>query len=165
MDLVVPQSYITVEYADSYFTTQLNSDVWDAALPNDKLKGLYEATRAIDRLAFVGVKTNYYNHRYLKQPLVDQPLEFPRDGLMVVPEGILFACCECAQAFLDGFDIDSEINRIGVLSHSFAAVKQTKRTDFIPPYILAGIPSAKAWMYLIPYLADPREIRRIRTTI
>lgn len=163
MEPVVPQSYVTVEYADSYFATRMNSDTWDNALINDQQKSLYEATRAIDRLAFSGVKSNYYNHSVLKQSLVVQPLEFPRNGLVDVPEGILFACCECALAFLDGMDIDSEINRAGVLSQSFAAVKQTKREDVVAPYILAGIPSPTAWMYLTPYLADPREIRLIRS--
>lgn len=143
----------------------MNSDAWDSASTDDKQKALYQATRAIDNLRFTGVKSDYYNNTVLKQSFVEQPLEFPRNGLTEVPEGIKNACCECAVAFLDGIDPEQEIRRVSVQSQGFASVRQSFFQNFPPaPWVLAGIPSFAAWQFLLPFLADPREISRIRTS-
>jgi hypothetical protein len=161
----VVSAYVTLDDANTYFATRLNSDAWDGASDVDKQKALYQATRAIDNLRFTGVKSDYYNHTVLGQSFVEQQLEFPRNGLTEVPEGIKNACCECAVAFLDGIDIDQELRRQRVQSQGFASVRQAYFDKQAPnPWVLAGIPTYTAWQFLLPYLADPREISRIRTS-
>lgn len=158
------ESYVTIAEADAYFSTRLGVDVWDSSSSNDKQKSLYEATRAIDRLAYIGVTTDYYNQHVFNMLPSGQTLQFPRNGDIIIPQGIKNACCECAIAFLDGVDTDAEIQNIGIISDTFASVKQVRQGSFIQPYTLAGIPSARAWMELIPFLADPREVRMVRVS-
>lgn len=161
----MPDSYVTLIEAEAYFATRLDSGAWDDSSEEDKQKSLYQATRAIDNLRYAGVKSDYYNHSVLGQTFVEQPLEFPRNGLTVVPEGIKNACCECAIAFLDGVDPNQEIRRQRVESQGFASVRQSYFNNQAPdPWVLAGIPTYTAWQFLLPYLADPREIIRIRTS-
>lgn len=157
-----PVSFISLADADTYFSTRPNSSCWINGDFTEKQNSLYAATRAMNRLRFIGVKTNFYNYDVKGLPLVDQPLAFPRNGFTEIPQEILEACCECAIAFLDGIDIDSEIRAMVVESQAFASVRQTKRQNFIQPYLLAGIPSATAWMMLTPFLSDPRAIRLVR---
>jgi hypothetical protein len=161
----LPNSYVTLDEADAYFAARLDSDAWEGASAEDQQKSLYQATRAIDNLRFAGVKSDYYNHTVLGQTFVEQPLEFPRNGLTVIPEGIKNACCECAVAFLDGIDPNQELRRQRVQSQGFASVRQAYFDRQAPdPWVLAGIPTYTAWQFLLPYLADPREISRIRTS-
>jgi len=47
-------NYGTIVLADTYFGERLNSEVWEDAVPADRTKALIMATRAIDRLNFVG---------------------------------------------------------------------------------------------------------------
>lgn len=159
-----PIAYLTVAEADEYFATKLKSTAWTGASSTDKQNSLYEATRLMERLVYQGVKSNQYNNEVLGQALIDQPLEFPRNGLAEIPDGIKIACCECAIAILNGFDIEEETRGFGVITDQFASVRQTRREDFIQPYLLAGIPSALAWSYLSEFLADPRSIRLTRSS-
>lgn len=163
----MPDSYATIDDANAYFASQRSAVTiaWTSATLADQQASLYEATAAIDRLLFTGVKTNEYNQSVNGGDLAVQNLEFPRNGDTVVPDDIVNACCECAKAFLDGVDIDQEIRRSRVESQGFASVRQSYQRNASPlPWILAGIPSYQAWQLLQPYLADPRAIRRIRTT-
>ncbi len=157
-------SYIELEDADTYFSTRPDSDVWTNSTTTDKQNALYKSTRAIDRLQFQGVKTNNYNHDVNGASLVAQPLEFPRNGDTVVPDAIRIACCECAIAFLDGVDINMEMESLNVISEGFASVRRSysDNQETVGLYIRAGIPSAEAWMYLLPYLSDVRQISLAR---
>jgi hypothetical protein len=155
---------VTLVEAEAYFAARLNSGAWEDASADDKQRSLYTATRALEGLRFAGVKSDYYNHTVLGQSFVAQPLEFPRNGLTVIPEGIKNACCECAVAFLDGVDPEQEIRRQRVQSQGFASVRQSYYNVSVDPWVLAGVPSFAAWQFLLPYLADPREISRIRTS-
>jgi hypothetical protein len=161
----LPDSYITLTDANTYFAARLNSEAWEDASTADQQKALYTATRAIDNLRFTGIKSDLYNQLVLGQSFVAQPLEFPRNGSTVIPEGIKNACCECAVAFLDGVDPNQEIRRQRVQSQGFASVRQAFFDKQAPePWVLAGIPSYTAWQFLLPYLADPRQISLIRTS-
>jgi hypothetical protein len=61
-------SYISLEDAEKYFATRLNSGIWSSATDEDKSIALIMATRALD---------NYLTFRGIKYS-VDQSREFPR---------------------------------------------------------------------------------------
>lgn len=140
--------YGSIAGANVYFGSQrLNSEVWDSALVNDRQKALITATRAIDRLNFAGQKSNE-----------DQALQFPRNANTVVPLEIELAAYECALAYLDGVDMQQEIESIGVVRNEYLGSRSTYDGRYVNEYIRAGIPSAEAWQYLLPYLRDIQSI-------
>lgn len=146
--------YGSIAGANIYFDTQrLNSLPWDDALANDRQKALIMATRAIDRLNFAGEKADE-----------DQTLQFPRGDDTVVPLDIELAAYECALKFLDGVDMQDEIESIGVTSNVYLGTHSTYDESFVPEYVRAGIPSAEAWIHLKPYLRDPRAINLSRVS-
>lgn len=172
-------SYLTPEDANDYFLTRMNSEGWFNASLETQNAALIRATRAIDALAFEGVKTSEYVASIVKQvtvfsPVVepvamppvdyptDQPLEWPRDGKLEIPQDIYIACCECAIAYIEGVDIEGESDMIGVQSMRFADVSTSYMSGFFNEWIRAGIPSAEAWKHLKPYLHDPMQIRSKR---
>lgn len=143
---------------DEYFATRLRSGPWDDASEADQIKALYEATRAIDRLAFKGFKTD-----------ADQVLSFPRsyvEGTLVteVPTEVLWATYELALCLLDEIDPEAEARNLGVTSESYGSVRTTYDRSFAEESIAAGIPSIQAWLFLQPYLQDSRGITLSRVT-
>lgn len=146
-------SYCTPELAGMYFASRLNSDPWDDATDDDKLKALITATRKIDTLNFEGVKT-----------VADHEMEFPRDGSTIVPEGIIIACCEIALVLLDGVDPEQEMAALNTSSQSFASVRETYSRTFAAEHLRAGIPSAIAWNHLLPFLHDECQLTLSRVS-
>jgi len=140
--------YISVEDADDYFEEKVNTILWTETDPAEKLKALKDATKRIDRLNFSGEKAD-----------PDQELQFPRGIDILVPEDIQKACCEIAFKLLDGIDVDMEVDNLQVEQQSYHSVRTSYNREHIPEYLRAGIPSALAWSYLVPYLRDPREIK------
>lgn len=73
---VAPTSATPIQYYGSivngniFFSQMLNTDAWDQASNNDKIKALTMATRAIDRLNFAGIKL-----------CQNQLLQFPRKNV------------------------------------------------------------------------------------
>lgn len=145
--------YGTTAEATIYFGERLNTIPWDNAIPGDRIKALYMATRAIDKLNIAGEKTDD-----------DQELQFPRLGDDEVPNDIKLACFECALAFLDGVDMELEQKNLGMTSDAFSGARATYDSYFVEEHIRAGIPSGEAWAYLYPYLRDPRELTISRAT-
>ena len=138
--------YINIMNAQLYFNERLNTGSWDNASDEDKDKALLMSTRAIDKLNFVGDKTDS-----------SQELQFPRGGDDVIPTAIEEACCELALTLLDDVDIGMEIEDIRILRHQFANVRNTYNGDIAPEYVVAGIPSAVAWQLLLPYLRNTQS--------
>lgn len=136
-------NYMTIAEGDTYFGTRLNTEPWDIAADADKTSALTMATEAIDRLNYLGDKTDS-----------DQVNQFPRDADTVVPDDIKKACAECALLFLDGFDVELEFEQLNMVSQGYANVRSTYDRTTPPPHIVAGIPSSVAWRYLSPYLRD-----------
>lgn len=152
-------SYVTVDDANSYFLTRLDTSVWTTATPSDQYAALCEGTRIVDRLRYRGVSSDLYNQTVYCAAPTGQLHQFPRNGDTVIPEEIRIATCECAIALLGGFDIDLEIQGLGVQSEGFASVRQSRNTNVVEAYLLAGVPSYRAWTYLLKFLVDPREVR------
>lgn len=145
-------NYATVAQAQTYFDTRLNTESWDNASYQDKVKALTMSTFAIDRLNFSG-------------DLHDdaQENQFPRGIDTTVPLDILYACCENALSLLDGTDVDEELENLRILSERYASIGVTYDQGSTSQNILAGIASKTAWDFLKPYLRDPRSValRRI----
>lgn len=157
-------AYATIEYGNNYFDTKLNSDAWSDASVDDKSKALTMATRAIDRLDYIGRPT---------QVALDAGNQFPRgmatdnilDPLLAdteVPEDVKIACCEEALSLLSGADPDENLTNTRISSEAYSSVRTNY--DGPPlPHEMSGITSPSAWRLLFPYIRDRRniELRRI----
>jgi hypothetical protein len=93
-----------------------------------------------------------------------QELQFPRNGDKIVPVAIKQATCEIAYQYLNGFNFELEIQSLGVIHQSFSSTRDSFDRRFAQEHIRAGINSAKAWIYLKPFLRDPKHLRIARTS-
>lgn len=147
--------YVDSVYAQAYFDTRLNVDAWEESSDDDRMRAIYTATRAIDRLNFIGRKTNALQEQ-------KWPRDLP-DGLAIIPEAIKVACCEITLALLDGVDPDLEEENLGAVTDAYATVRNTRDSSVRQDHIRAGIPSVEAWKYLKPYLNDGTAIKLVRS--
>lgn len=144
--------YETVANANTYFLSRLHVFSWADSSDAEKEIALKEATARIDRLRFSGDKT-----------VEAQTNEFPRDDETEVPDDIKIACCEIAFSLLDGVEPEKEFEKLTHSKEEFASEKITYN-DEIPEHLVAGIPSAYAWRFLLPYLDLPGSITLNRTS-
>ena len=145
--------YGTIPGGDTYFLTRLNSDDWDDADDDDKTAALTEATEVINQLNFIGEKTDSA-----------QTDQFPRGEDTVVPDEITTAAYDISLILLGGFDPEIETENMWLKSRRYAQAQSTYDTSNPPAYILAGIPSARAWRKLVPYLRDVSALSINRVT-
>lgn len=94
-------SYAEVADADIYLAASSNAAAWRDAEDDTKARALISATRILDRMAWVGDKTDG----------IDQVNAWPRTstGITdldddVTPQAIADACCELASSIVDGTD-------------------------------------------------------------
>lgn len=139
--------YGTLQEADMYFSMQLNVRAWEEASPADKIKSLVMATQIIDRLNFAGDKANE-----------GQVLQFPRGDDVNVPQDIKIATYICGLKFLEGYDPDLEARAAQMTMSKYDKAQSFYEREFIPEWMQVGIPSAKAWNLIRPYLLDPQTI-------
>jgi hypothetical protein len=166
--------YGTLAGANSYFANRLHSDSWANSAPADRPKALLEATRLIDSLSYRGVKHAVWSIMYeydtdteIEEKILDTPpsrdeviaadatqeLEFPRGKDTVPPQEIEWACYEIAFALIEGFDPEDAIDRLRVTQQTYAAVRTTYANDIAAmEYLVYGIPTARVWRWLLPYL-------------
>ena len=147
------QPYITAVEGDTYFSTRLNTDVWDDSSTAEKEAAIFMSTDAIDRLNYLGSKTDD-----------SQENQFPRDDDTVVPQDIKDATAELAQRLLDGVDPELEFENLGMVSQGYANVRSTYDRSRTSEHIAAGIPSITAWRKIRPYLRDPRGLELTRVS-
>ena len=146
-------SYGSLEEAEIYFATRLFVSIWTSSSDSDKQKALWMAAACINHLTYRGSKISE-----------TQANEFPRYygdevvGDEVVPNEIKIATYECALALLDGVDPDLEYENLGLISQGYSAVRSTFDRNGVPEHLAAGIPSATAWRFLRPLLADGRSV-------
>jgi len=148
--------YISVEDAQDYFDDRLNTGAWDVHSvtgDGDQEKALKQATRIINRLNFIGSKTDDA-----------QENQFPRGGDTEIPEDIEIACCEIAIALLDGVDPDIEMENLNMTTQAYGQTSTSYDRTNPAEHILAGVPSATAWRYLKPYLRDSRQVNVSRVS-
>lgn len=174
--------YGTLTDANTYFDQRLHSESWNDSAATDRPKALQEATRIIDNLGYKGVKHALWLIMYDQEdpyakklsddsPTRDemiaadatQPLEFPRGEDTEVPQEIEWACYEIALALIEGFDPEDAAYRMNVLAQSYSAVRTTyDNGSAISEYLVYGIPTARVWQWLLPFLTDSRVIRMRR---
>ena len=139
--------YGTVTDGDTFFLTRLDHDVWDEASDDNKVRALNDASRAIDRLNFIGDK---YDE--------DQELEFPRGDDTTVPTNIEHAAHLIAYDLLDGRDPQAEFEGLQQNASSWAPARSSYDRSAVPEHIAHKIPNSYAWDLLKPYLRDGRNI-------
>jgi len=158
--------------AQQYFDGRLGTQAWDSATATDQDKSLAQATTLIDRLDFAGEKVDpaqqlQFPRRATQssfQPvdlgilLINQPPPAPAPADASVPQDVVNACAEIALKLLEGVDLDREGRSLSIVEQNFATVKVKSASDFVPEWILAGIPSMTAWNFLRPYLNDPLAV-------
>jgi hypothetical protein len=149
-------SYITVFDAGLYFDTRLETDAWDNATDSDRTKALAQATRAIDRLNFIGIQASP-NQQY-QWPRIIGPRQLNRASTGILPPDIQIATAELALNYLDGVDPDLEDELLGSIADAYATVRVTSNPKVARDHIKAGIVSITAWRLLLPWLNDPRSI-------
>lgn len=146
-------TYGDVSRANKYMDGRLRSSAWRDADVADRRAALREATEIIERLNFAGSKASD-----------DQYLAFPRGADTEVPQDIEKACYEIALKLIEGFDPELEIDNLAAISQGYTGVRTTYERTFVHGYMRAGVPSAKAWAYLTPYLADHEAMTLRRVT-
>jgi len=151
-NVVLVSYYGTVKDGDLYFGERLKSTSWTSATEANKKAALREASELIDRLKYIGTKTDANQNR-----------QFPRGGDTSVPIEIHYATYEIAIKLLAGYDIDQALNNLHVIERDYDTVR-TKYSDRvgIPIHLRSGIPSSKAWSYLLPYLVDSNSFKMTR---
>lgn len=164
-------AYATAVEAAAYFVDRLYTDPWDNASATDRDKALAMATRAIDRLNLAGMKhaswevaqTTQTESLILEAGLA-QALQFPRGSDTEVPNDIKIACFEEALTLLDGKDPEREFEDLGIISEGYSSVRTTYDRSLLAAHIKAGIMSATAWKYLMPYLRDVFGVKLSRVS-
>ena len=130
-------------------------DLFDIASIADaeKTKALEEATIAIDRLNFEGDKA-----------VSTQTNEFPRTGFTTVPDDVVMATHFIAYALLSGKDIELEAATIGNVSSSLSGTGVREAKNYKHIAFAHGIPSARAWYLLKPFLRDGDSFALMRVS-
>jgi hypothetical protein len=172
--------YGTVNEANTYFENRLYSTAWTSSNTTDRTNALIGATQIIDRLNFSGEKATVYDILYdsdgdlvdpapsdadVRAAYLSQELEFPRGTDTNVPDEIKMACWEIAYALLDGVDPDMEAENLAVIGQTISSVRTTyDRNNVSMAHIANGVPSAKAWRLLKPFLRDFASYRMSRVS-
>lgn len=154
--------------ADEYFALRLRERAWTSADPTDRPKALWAASVIIDALNFKGYKSTVYTLLTATPTATDeeirtaeaaQDLEFPRGADTVVPEAIRRATYEIAHELLDGRDPELELENLGIISQSYAAVRTSYSRNQVPiEHIINGIPSSQVWRWIKPFLREDDAI-------
>lgn len=144
-------SYVSVEYADDYFTAHQEKETWDCQTTEEKQAILVQATRRIDSEYFHGQKT-----------VRTQSLEWPRnfiydkDGYPISedahPKFLLWATCELALYYLNkderevtnSMKEDMKRVKIGPLEYEFRDGRSGDELPKLVQFYLKGIGPA-AW--------------------
>ena len=87
--ILYDDTFVTLEFADSYFQKHQNGDIWDGFSDDKKTNALIFATKKVNNFNFVGNKKSS-----------GQKLEFPRDFQPELPVEIQYAVCEEALTIL-----------------------------------------------------------------
>lgn len=147
-------TYVDNAYATAYFADhRLIAYAWTDSTAEKQDIAIQMATDALERLNYDGSKTD-----------AEQDLQFPRDGDTEIPVAMKQACCECAYAFIDGYDQEYEMDNVRATSLKFANVVTKYDSRVVPYHKIEGIPSIKAWQLIQPFLRDTKSMELIRSS-
>lgn len=108
-----------------------------------------------------GIDLNFTRPHDGGSPYFFPPEERKRHNL--IPDDIKIACCEIAIKHLEGVDMEEEMQSLIFESQRYAGIgERVNRVSTIEAY-RAGINSQIAWSYIKPYLADPYQLRLVKT--
>ena len=160
--------YGSLAEANEYFGLRLHERAWSNASVDDRNKSLWASTVIIDALNYKGNKSTVYtllvatpnaSDEEIRAAEAAQDLEFPRGADTEVPEAIRRASYEIAYSLLDGKDPELELEALGIISQSYAAVRTSYSRNQVPiQHIINGIPSSQAWRWLRPFLREDDAI-------
>lgn len=146
-------SFVTIEYAEEYFSGKVFAEEWDKAIKDTKERALKEATRRINRLKFKGIKID-------PAQLLEFPRQFPRVASYAfsyveqadTPEEVKAATCEEALAILKyGSSVRTKAQEQNIISVSFGNVSETyekgrlgrlyskEAHELLKPYIIGAV--------------------------
>jgi len=140
-------SYITIAEGQAYMDLRLHTRAWECASASEQTKAIAMATNIIDRLNYLGCKTD-----------AAQVNQFPRLDDTDIPQDVKNATSEIALALLDGVEPELEYENLQLRSQGIGTARSNFNKTPPPPHTVAGIPSVTAWRYLMPYLRDPNEL-------
>lgn len=147
--LTVPY-YGSLVKANQYFASMLEGKKWNSYSVDDRQLALKSATQKLDRLNYVGMKTD-----------INQQFQFPRSGDTLVPLEIQQANYEIAYSLLRGIEPETERDNTFKSSRAYGNVRSTNdMPESVQPWFTAGIPSSIAWDLILPYL-NPRTVLRL----
>lgn len=129
--------YATLDEADAYLESVLDTDAWDYSTDVRRTKALKQATNII---------------KSLNIPSFEEPY----------PQDIKDATVEIALALLAGKDPEQALEDASLQSVSFNTLKKTFKQGETPLHILAGVPSAKAFNLLKGYMPNPTTVHLSR---
>lgn len=137
---------ITESQAQIYIDKIVESTAWDTATTNERSAALEQASMAVERLNF----KDYMDLTSLSESNAKDI-------------DIIYAIAESALRFLEGIDINLELENLRVDAQSFGAVRTTYNAHPKPEYYIHGIPSQVAWNLLRPHLRDGSiiQVRRV----
>jgi hypothetical protein len=138
-------AYTTVNFADGYLRTRLNTREWKSASLRDKEASLQQATEIIERLNFAGNKAS-----------ASQRLFFPRDTDTEVPVAVQKACAEIALALLKEMLLETSSAKSYGFGRQLRVRYDPKQ---VQPHTEHGIPSITAWRYLKPYIRSRAQLQ------
>lgn len=139
----IPPIYGSLAGSINYWSNRLEGQLWGVSTQTKLMQALVTATGTLNNLRYAGSMT-----------LSTQALEFPRNGSTVVPIAIQEACYELAMALLKGVDAETEYAGTFATLRQFGQIET--RYDYgtrLPEYIVAGVPSFRAWQLLRPFLS------------
>lgn len=147
-----PEFYGSIADGNLFFSRRLRAQDWEGATLANKRKALYQSTKLIDNLNFIGEKTDE-----------TQKLQFPRGGDTEVPPRIVEATYLIAAKLLSGkFDPDLELGESRLTRSRFGSQVEIEQDAIAHPHIMSGIPTVEAWRLLAPYLVNYTAIQLIR---
>lgn len=144
--------YGSVDDANIYFANRLRSDTWEETSDKDKLIALVEATRTIEQLNLIGLKSD-----------PTQFLHFPINGDTIIPRAIINGCYEIAISLLQN-DPEAIFNSQNLKRAKYGPVESEFFEQSLRYNVISGIITMKAWRYLLPYLIDGQEINLVRVS-
>lgn len=158
--------------AGEYFDIRFRERAWSNADPVDRPKALWAASVILDALNYKGYKSTVYTlleadanatNEEIRTAEAAQDLEFPRGADTIVPEAIRRATYEIAHELLDGKDPELELETLGIISQSYAAVRTSYSRNQVPiEHIINGIPSSQVWRWIKPFLREDDAITLAR---
>ena len=133
--------YVTLEEADIYLESVMNTEPWDLSTDLIRTKSIKASQKIIEALNTVGTLDEF-----------GEPVALIKD-----------ATIEIALKLLDGVDPETELYNYTIKEMEFDRLKQTNKSGETPLHVIAGVPSVTAFNILRRFMPDLTTVRLNRT--